>query len=916
VAELVAAETSKDTPEPDAVRDPTRDAVRDAALRPPKHLLRGDVVGRYLVLDKVGSGGMGIVYAAYDPELDRKIALKLIRPGVRGRAEVARARLLREAQALARLSHPAVIAVHDVGTFEDQVFVAMEFVDGLDMSQWLRKRRGWREVLPPMRHAGEGLAAAHAAGVIHRDFKPENVLIGKDGRVRVLDFGLARTDGFDPTTERTSDGEPLPDRAAIMRSTGSSLALGAGLPGGTELPRATDLGAANARLTQAGAVMGTPAYMAPEQHTGGEIDARSDQFAYCVALYEALYGERPFAGETAPELAYHVVRGRVREPPLKGPPVPTWIRKVIVRGLAVDPRERWADMAALLAALAADPAARQRKLALATLGLGLLGAGGLVLSMFVKVDEAVCRGAERKLDEVWDTAVRSEIEAAFAKSERPYAADAFASTAMQLDDYANRFVATHTEACEATAIHKEQSQDLLDRRMACLERKLKDVRALTRLLRQADDDAVTQAVAAASALPSLEPCSDRDALVADAPPLPPEEAAKVAVVEDMLAAGRQQLLLADYEESRATARTAAAAARATAHAPIIAHALVLVGRTELQMGDAAAAERALFEAAGVADEASDDRVRAEAWKDLVWVVGRGHGREEEALRMADVSAHALQRAGGDPLIEAELHNNLGVNARRGGDSSTSIAEHRRALELRRENVAADDPRVADSLLNLGLALADADRFDEADAALAEAEQIVRKRFGEAHPRFASALHSRGIVKHRRGDHGSAADLLARATSIRERALPREHPDRSASLHDLGIVLIAANRVAEARERFAAAVELREATLPDNHPAIANSLTGLGEAELKLDRIEAATSVLARAMTMREANGGTALDGAETRFVYACALWHSAPARARALAEQSLAAYGTGRDHADERSEIQAWLRAHDARARP
>ncbi|HWB75987.1 MAG TPA: serine/threonine-protein kinase, partial [Nannocystaceae bacterium] len=189
-------------------KTPPGGSVLPTASRGPSFLLRGDVLGRYVVLDKLGSGGMGIVYAAYDPELDRKVAVKLIRPGVRGRTEVARARLLREAQALARLSHPGVIAVHDVGTFEDQVFVAMEFVDGMDMAQWLRRaRRSWREVLDILRQAGEGLAAAHQAGVIHRDFKPENVLIGHDGRARVLDFGLARTAGPEATIDRSGDGE-------------------------------------------------------------------------------------------------------------------------------------------------------------------------------------------------------------------------------------------------------------------------------------------------------------------------------------------------------------------------------------------------------------------------------------------------------------------------------------------------------------------------------------------------------------------------------------------------------------------------------------------------------------------------------------------------------------------------------------
>jgi len=891
---------------------PVAAAERDAAPRPPKHLLRGDVVGRYLVLDKVGSGGMGIVYAAYDPELDRKIALKLLRPGVRGRAEVARARLLREAQALARLSHPAVIAVHDVGTFEDQVFVAMEFVDGVDMAQWLRKRRSWREVLPIMRQAGEGLAAAHAAGVIHRDFKPENVLIARDGRVRVLDFGLART-AADPTIERSSDGEMVEDLVAIARSQASiSTQVGEriAMPEG-ERANVGPL-AAGTKLTQAGAVMGTPAYMAPEQHTGGNIDARSDQFSYCVALYEALYGERPFAGETAPEIAYHVVRGRVREPPRDGAPVPAWIRKVLVRGLAVVPTERWSDMQALLAALAADPAARQRRLALATLGLGVLGAGGLVLSAFVRPDEEVCRGAERKLDGIWDATVRGEIEGAFAKSERPYAADAFASTAAQLDAYTARVVAIHTDACEATAIRKEQSQDLLDRRMTCIERRLKDVRALTRLLRQADDEAVARAAEAASALPSLEPCNDLEALVAGGAPLPPEEAGRVAEIEDMLAAGRQQLRLADYADSRATATGALAAARDSGHAPTIAQALLLLGRAELQMGDAAEAERALFDAAWTADAAGDDRVRAEAWKDLVWIAGRDRDRHDEAGRMAESAAHALERAGGDPLIEAELHNNLGVNARRRGDIATAITEHERALQLRREHLAADDPALGDSLLNLGIALTDAQRLDEADSALADAEEILRTRFGEAHPRFASALQSRGIVKHLRGDHGSAAEMLARATAIRERVLPRENPDLAGSMHDLGVVLLAAGRHAEARDRLAAALALRESTLPEGHASIANSLTDLGKAHLELGEIAPAAEVLARALAIREATAPDAPATSETRFAYARALWHDAPARALELARRARDAYAPG---SADRKDVEAWLRDHDRRHR-
>src|SRR5262245_37690244 len=208
---------------------------------------------------------MGVVYAAYDPELDRRVALKLLHAG--GSVE-ARKRLLREAQAMARLAHPNVIAVHDVGTWGDEVFVAMEFVEGPTLAERVRDEEpGWREVLDLYLQAGEGLAAAHVAGIVHRDFKPQNALVGRDGRVRVLDFGLARGTGALPPRE----AEEGPDSGAA--------------PGLLVTP-----------LTRSGSRMGTPAYMSPEQFEGLPADELSDQFSFCVALYEALYGERPFGG--------------------------------------------------------------------------------------------------------------------------------------------------------------------------------------------------------------------------------------------------------------------------------------------------------------------------------------------------------------------------------------------------------------------------------------------------------------------------------------------------------------------------------------------------------------------------------------------------------------------------------------------
>ncbi|MCB9570262.1 MAG: serine/threonine protein kinase [Myxococcales bacterium] len=249
----------------------------DAPLEVPPE---GRLFGRYTLLRPLGRGGMGTVYAAYDEELDRKIAIKLLRGDPRERASEGEGagagegahHLLGEAQALARLSHPNVVQIYDVGVIGGQVFLAMEYVQGKTLREWEREApRSWREVVALFRQAGEGLAAAHDAGLVHRDFKPDNVLVGEDGRVRVLDFGLAAR------RERGATGEGDELSARTLSSISRSDLRSASATGVTRT------------------LVGTPAYMSPEQHLRLEADGRSDLFAFCVALYEALHGERPSA---------------------------------------------------------------------------------------------------------------------------------------------------------------------------------------------------------------------------------------------------------------------------------------------------------------------------------------------------------------------------------------------------------------------------------------------------------------------------------------------------------------------------------------------------------------------------------------------------------------------------------------------
>lgn len=340
-------------------------------------------IGRYRITRKIGEGGMGVVYAGFDPELQRDVAVKLIRSGqFRGNAQLAGDRLRREAQITAQLAHPNVVTIYDVGESEDGVYIAMELVDGPSLARWIRQdARAWREVVSMFFGAGRGLAAAHDAGLIHRDFKPSNVLVG-DRRARVVDFGLAhdgpvRSRAISPTADVLSTAPSESGRGrlddVLTTSSVTTTTNGAGdvsvtisslrdsAPAGdvestitgdpmTVTVEGDDPMTVEGSVTTTGHFVGTPAYMAAEQFLGADADARSDQFSLCVSLYEGLYGERPFAGRTASEIARNVVAGNIRPIPGRAR-VPGWIRNILLRGLDPDPARRHESVKALLASV-------------------------------------------------------------------------------------------------------------------------------------------------------------------------------------------------------------------------------------------------------------------------------------------------------------------------------------------------------------------------------------------------------------------------------------------------------------------------------------------------------------------------------------------------------------------------------------
>jgi predicted Ser/Thr protein kinase/tetratricopeptide (TPR) repeat protein len=588
---------------------------------------RGALIGRYVVLSALGAGGMGVVLAAYDRELDRKIALKLLK-GLNHSS--ARARLQREAQALAKLDHQNVVAVHDVGIHDGQVFVAMEFVVGKTLGAWMaevQQPRPWKDVLRVFGEAGRGLVAAHEAGLVHRDFKPDNVMLGDDGRVRVMDFGLARAE---------SDHE-AEIQSSIERRTGSRLLV--------------------SPLTQTGTMLGTPAYMSPEQFESKVADGRSDQFSFCVSLYRALYGTQPFAGKTVSELRLAVTQGQVEAAP-KGASVPVWLRAVVLRGLSLEPNERWPSMRALLEALEKDPAVRRRKWGARALVVGLLGGGSLGLVHATQADAQVCMGFDQRLAGVWDESRRAEVRAAIEGTGLSYAPATWERVEQRLDKYTQQWVAAREEACEATH-NGEQSEALLDLRMACLDERLQHVRATVAILVEADETVLKNAVEAVASLPRLERCAHVDALKAKTPPPEdPQVAKRVAALDERLVKAEALQKAGKYAEGLALADAVVTEAAPLGYEPLMTRAWLRQGGLQEETGKYEAADATLDRAyeSAVAQQMAAEAASASA--SLVFVVGVQLARPQDGRRWGKDAKPWARAVGTDDVLAAYL-NNLG-----------------------------------------------------------------------------------------------------------------------------------------------------------------------------------------------------------------------------------------------------------------
>ena len=576
----------------------------------------------FRVLEELGRGGMGVVVSALDEKLERKVAIKVLRSDAW--EEQGQERILREAKAMARLSHPNVVSVYEVGESDGLVYIVMELVRGRTLGEWLKvERRTRSEILEVFNSAGRGLAAAHAAGLVHRDFKPDNVIVGSDGRIRVLDLGLA------------SVGSERADSLGEFRSATSGQGL-----------------------TEDGAVIGTPLYMAPEQHAGSAIDARADQFAFCVALYSALYRSFPFRGKSYQNLADAVQSGALSPLPKKAP-VPRRLRRILLRGLSVKPEERFESMEAVLAAL--QPRYRKRRvLQAASLALGAAAVTGFFVMRSNQVEVAPCPSAEPYLAGVWDEPVASAVGDSFIKTGDPIAATAFAKTSRLLDSYRQSWIAMRHSACEATHVDKTQTQWMLDLRIDCLDSARAELGALSEAFRSADKSTVQRSVRAASELPSIASCADEAAL--DAPLVPEDEQtrAEAKQIRERLTEPKTLRRLGKAKDALEIALKVAADAEALKYRPLTAEALSLLGDLQDRTGDSKTAVKTLERAVIEAQAGNHRRVVAEANMTLAWVYGYVLNDFDSAHRTVAMGYAAIESLGGNEQLFFEMKNYEGL----------------------------------------------------------------------------------------------------------------------------------------------------------------------------------------------------------------------------------------------------------------
>jgi tetratricopeptide (TPR) repeat protein/predicted Ser/Thr protein kinase len=743
----------------------------------------GQTIGRFRVERPLGRGGMGSVYAVHDPKLHRVVALKILHAS---RPEE-QPRLLTEARALAQVNHPHVITVHDVGRWDDRVFLAMELLEGQTLRQWRTQvQRSWQEVVDAYADAARGLSAAHAAGIVHRDVKPTNVMITTGGRVVVVDFGLA-------------------------------VELGAGL----DTPGSDGLSSRDTRRA------GTPAYMAPEQRRGDRATPASDQFGFCVALFEALKGALPAAStEPLRDSGFEACRS-----------VPRRVLRVVQRGLSLNADDRYPSMDALVDALR-----KAGNTPLWPVGAGVLTALSAALLFPTSGGEKSCSGADESLSRVWTPERRESVGVALRSPGGTWSEGVATTVLERIDVYTANWRAEHDAACQA-----DVDDARLGARMLCLDRRLRKLDALLSVLERGDLEVVSNATEAVDALAPVNLCRGVSS-VANADPV---EDPEVEALRDRLAyaeALRESAALDDADEEL---RGALAQIVARQDKWLEADARLVLGWVEHDAGNHEASEEQLRMAVALGTIARNDEAVATGLERLAWVVGYRLGRYIEGLEITDRAEAWSARLEAD-RYQAYREITRGWIEHEAGRPEVALEHFERAASVARSAPPSD----LEATYDLGLALNGAGgahlgmgQLDEALAAFDRSSSLLTARLGPQHPRVAQVLNNRaGVLRALARPEEALAEFEKTRAAFLD-IYGSDHMTAGQTAANIAIVLSDLGRYEESLERADEAIRLLKRVVGEQHALVAKCYALRGDAKLGLGQHDDALRDLHLALAM-------------------------------------------------------------------
>ncbi len=859
-------------------------------------LQAGDVLGddRYVIVSELGRGGMGVVYEAEDRKLGRLVALKTHRC----KSSTGRQQLMQEAQAMAKLAHPNVVAVHDVGTWEAGVFLVADLVRGGSLEAWQRAEHTWKDIVGVYIDAGRGIAFAHAAGLVHRDFKPANVLIGPDGRCQVTDFGIALLADSGPHTDETD----------------------ATLEG----------------LFSTSAPVGTPAYMAPEQLLGLPADARSDQFSFCVALYEALFGQRPYP-KTSLQLAVE------KKPPKPtNRRVPRALMAALLRGLASHPSDRFETMHALLDRLQRTRSGGRRGLWAAG---SVLAGLGIASAIATREGEDPCASAPTPLP-TWSTEARSALAEVFAQDDD--AARRWPATQRSVDAFEREWVDTWRTVCMS---REDTTQEITHRSRRCLDEVRRDANATLSSLRRASGEHARTGLERVTAWTSPKECQHTAfVLAAPSPPLFALQPQVAQLRQRMREIDNDAESGVDPDELEPRLEALRGPIARLEHLPLQAE-LAFTEANVLFARDRTTMEPALVAAYQLARRAGHARFAALASSSLAQLLADELGRSEVGLAWAQIAVVEARHDGVPAVLAVKAELVLAIAWDMAGRWELAAAQYERALEAadRLDGEVRERQRAAilisvsgfegargnteralqtgreavetlerldghptghslNALSNVGLALVDAGQFQDAKALF---ERELRERtalVGAEHPNHIGSRINLGMVADRLRDHDEARTQYEAADRLIVRFFGDEHPDRALVAMNLAFILDAEGSPQQALELRQRAVQILTAARGERGEdtllariELANSQRTLGDPQrpcADLDAIAAlAEETLGETRVLARAHAGRG----------ACALTRGDTAQAQQLFQAAIALSETVSDAASLRHDLRLQL---------